>query len=284
MGIVIQPNYCTAHIDRVFMTLDLIPICVLTYKGNVVGYRVGYQGNIVDMEKDDAIAALWDFGDVDVTSCTLQSAEMKDFNGTLMLDPTEKVGSLTYWHLARYYEKQYGVKDFAKTDATLKVMYNHYNKTLFNNRLPRIVTVCWSNRLTSAAGNCWQGRNIGTAKINISTFYHSKYPEDLKNTLVHEMIHVLYPRAKHNQAFVNAMMQINNLDKDLNVTVNSKEAALIRYVYKCTNCGTLYTRANRIDTRTHTCGKCQGQICEINPYDLLDDYDTDVAWEEIFIN
>src|SRR5690606_15225155 len=69
--------------------------------------------------------------------------------------------------------------------------YERFNRLYFENLLPRAddVTIEWSRRMTSAAGRCYTKRRI----IRLSTHYHEKFPEEVDQTLLHEMIHLLVP-------------------------------------------------------------------------------------------
>ncbi|MBI2867987.1 MAG: SprT-like domain-containing protein [Chloroflexi bacterium] len=67
----------------------------------------------------------------------------------------------------------------------LHPLYNELNRRYFGGKLPRY-HVEWSNRLVSTAGRAY----LGAGRIRLSRIYHECYPDDVAETLAHEMVHV----------------------------------------------------------------------------------------------
>lgn len=145
---------------------------------------------------------------------------------------------------------------------SLQRLYDELHEKYFNNEFKDYdVTVNWSNRLTAAAGNCQRDRWNKTAKINLSTHYHKKYPEDIAKTLLHEMIHI---RARgHGKYFQNEMQRIRQLGGE--VCRYSRERSTtknIRWEYTCSNCGIKSPRVRRLDVDRYICKRCRSKLIE----------------------
>ena len=113
----------------------------------------------------------------------------------------------------------------------------------FDGRLPT-PRIEYSNRMTSA------GSYIPSQRlIRIGRKYHQLFPEDLHDTLKHEMIHMLHLR--HDAAFKQEAARVG-------ATVTAKSHPALRkppkYVYICPGCGKLYPRQKRF--RMASCGDC----------------------------
>jgi SprT-like protein len=128
----------------------------------------------------------------------------------------------------------------------LQRMYSVYNKVYFNGRLPR-VRICYSKRMTSA-GIYYAHKK----EIRISEKYHRIFPEEVYDTLKHEMIHVIH--LKHNAAFKAIALRIG---ASLRANSHPDLQRPPKYVYICPECHTEYPRQRRL--RNASCGKCSGR-------------------------
>jgi len=124
-------------------------------------------------------------------------------------------------------------------------LYEQINEKHFAGKLPS-ARVEWSSRLR-IAGNCRPDER----EIRLSISYHTHYPEEIINTLIHEMLHLVYPI--HNASFRRAAQRIG-------ISLHCRDYPGMhprsRYVYLCPNCRTVYRRQKRADI---SCGKCSGQ-------------------------
>lgn len=121
--------------------------------------------------------------------------------------------------------------------------YDELNWSYFGGKLGA-VRIEYSQRMTSA-GSYTPSQKL----IRISRRYHELFPEELLDTLKHEMIHVLHP--SHNAAFKREAARIG-------AGLRAKTHPMLRrppkFVYRCPGCGHSYPRQKRF--RMASCGDC----------------------------
>lgn len=122
-------------------------------------------------------------------------------------------------------------------------LFDIYNWTYFRGKLPR-VAIQYSNRMMSA------GSYIPDKKlIKIGRKYHEIYPDEITDTLKHEMIHIKH--FKHDAFFKAEADRIGT-------SMRAKSHPLLRksprYVYICPNCKRQFPRQRRF--RMASCGHC----------------------------
>ena len=122
-------------------------------------------------------------------------------------------------------------------------MFDRFNWLHFDGRLPR-VEIEYSTRMSSAGSYTPQRR-----LIRIGRKYHELFPEELTDTLKHEMIHILHFR--HGAAFKAEAARVG-------ASIRAKAHPSLRkppkYIYACPNCGRDYPRQKRL--RMASCGLC----------------------------
>jgi rubrerythrin len=122
--------------------------------------------------------------------------------------------------------------------------YAEFNLGYFENQLPA-VTIRWSKRMR-IAGTCDSHRRI----ITLSHIYHTQFPDDVDDTLKHEMIHLRCPR--HDAAFRREAARIG-------ASVHCRDYPDLhpraRYIYFCPNCGTEFPRSKRAHLYCGACGR-----------------------------
>lgn len=121
--------------------------------------------------------------------------------------------------------------------------YDELNWSYFGGKLPAS-RIEYSARMTSA------GSYTPTQKlIRISRKYHELFPDEVLDTLKHEMIHVLHP--SHNAAFKREAARIG-------ASLRAKTHPMLRrapkFIYRCPGCGHNYPRQKRF--RMASCGDC----------------------------
>ena len=129
---------------------------------------------------------------------------------------------------------------------SLDEMYNrfrHYNVKFFAGKLP-MPRIRYSDRLL-AAGLYVRNRN----EIVISRKYHELFPEDVDDTLKHEMIHILH--FNHDAEFKKEAQRIGASYK---AKAHKSLKLPPRYIYFCRVCKTEYPRRKRLISAS--CGKC----------------------------
>lgn len=152
--------------------------------------------------------------------------------------------------LGKSYEKRLKrKKSFSEsklpTVEFLYQMFDHYNWLYFEGKLLP-VKIEYSNRMLSAGSY-----TPGCKLIKIGRKYHEVFPQDISDTLKHEMIHILHIR--HDAAF-------KAVAKRIGATMKAKYHPQLRkpakYLYECPTCKCQYPRQKRL--RMASCGKCSG--------------------------
>ena len=122
-------------------------------------------------------------------------------------------------------------------------MYDEYNRKYFGGRLPA-TKISYSGRML-IAGSYTPSRS----EIKIGRKYHEIFPEEIADTLKHEMIHVINPR--HDGKFKALAFRIG-------ASLKAKSHPALRgnykYLYVCPACGKEYPRRKRL--RMAYCGIC----------------------------
>jgi predicted SprT family Zn-dependent metalloprotease len=122
-------------------------------------------------------------------------------------------------------------------------LFERYNWMYFQGRLPQ-AAIEYSDRMTSA-GAYLPGQRL----IRIGRKYHRIFPEDIADTLKHEMIHLRH--LNHNAAF---REEADRVGASLRARSHPALGKPPRYVYVCDACGTEYPRQKRL--RMASCGIC----------------------------
>ncbi len=125
----------------------------------------------------------------------------------------------------------------------LQRMFDIYNREYFDGKLPRM-RIRYSKRML-IAGGYFPDRK----EIRISVKYHTYFPDEVYDTLKHEMIHLLHFR--HDTAFKKMARRIG---ASLRANDHPALRKPPRYIYICPNCFTEYPRQKRL--RMASCGRC----------------------------
>ena len=151
------------------------------------------------------------------------------------------------------------------SDVSLKYWYTKFNLEHFGGDLPYDISVIWNNRASGRAGEfAWSIRGGACTKlqINISVKYHSRFSNEVLPTLLHEMIHVYYPRNKHGSLFQGYADYLTR-KTGYEITTYSKGAGAPNWVYICNSCGTEVERVKRVRNLSLCyCSKCRGSLTE----------------------
>ncbi|MDH3891506.1 MAG: SprT-like domain-containing protein [candidate division Zixibacteria bacterium] len=122
-------------------------------------------------------------------------------------------------------------------------MFDRFNWIYFEGRLPK-VQIEYSTRMSSA-GSYTPGRRL----IRIGRKYHQLFPDEIADTLKHEMIHIRHFR--HDAEFKREAKRIG-------ASVRAKSHPSLRkpprYLYVCPHCSREYPRQKRL--RMASCGVC----------------------------
>lgn len=122
-------------------------------------------------------------------------------------------------------------------------MFDRFNWIHFEGKLLR-VRIEYSTRMSSAGSYTPQRR-----LIRIGRKYHELFPNEIADTLKHEMIHIRH--FLHNALFKAEAARVG-------ASVRAKSHALLRkppkYMYVCPHCSREYPRQKRL--RMASCGEC----------------------------
>lgn len=134
-------------------------------------------------------------------------------------------------------------KDRLPDTDELYQKFELFNWQYFQGNLPR-VRIEYSNRMRSA-GSYSPNEKL----IRIGRKYHELFPEDIDDTLKHEMIHIVHFR--HDAAFKREAARVG-------ATLKARSHPSLRrepkYLYQCPGCKLEYPRQKRL--RLASCGKC----------------------------
>jgi predicted SprT family Zn-dependent metalloprotease len=127
--------------------------------------------------------------------------------------------------------------------AELYRLFDEYNWFYFDGKLP-FARIEYSDRMTSAGSY-----SPGDRVIRIGRKYHEIFPEEITDTLKHEMIHILYP--SHGVSF---KAEATRLGASLRAKAHPSLTRPPKFLYVCPVCSREYPRQKRL--RMASCGRC----------------------------
>lgn len=122
-------------------------------------------------------------------------------------------------------------------------MFDIYNMLYFGGKLPS-VKIEYSNRMWSAGSY-----TLSLKLIKIGRKYHEIFPEDLSDTLKHEMIHIIH--MSHGAAF---KQEASRIGTSLKARSHPDLIRPPKYLYICPGCKKQYPRQKRFVLAS--CGDC----------------------------
>jgi predicted SprT family Zn-dependent metalloprotease len=151
--------------------------------------------------------------------------------------------------------------DFKKTRAEIKAIdlypiYEEMKELYFSDKdkVTSEINLKWSARLTSSAGNCRAGSKL----IKLSVDYHRKHPEEIENTLIHEMIHLYI--SGHPKKFHDEIARINKQAGKEVVSRYSQESANVSHVAYCPKHKVIGTKTRKPKSGRYRCRACGSKI------------------------
>ncbi len=130
-----------------------------------------------------------------------------------------------------------------QSDPQLHELFERFNWMYFEGKLPR-VRLIWSLRMMSAGSYTPSDRTI-----RISKKYHAIFPDEIDDTVKHEMIHILH--LNHDADF---KREAKRVGASLKARSHPSLRRPPKFTYTCSSCGTDFPRQKRI--RMASCGKC----------------------------
>ncbi len=122
-------------------------------------------------------------------------------------------------------------------------MFDNFNWQYFEGKLPK-VKIEYSKRML-AAGSYTPSNKL----IKLGIKYHLVFPDEIADTLKHEMIHIIHYH--HNSAF---KAEARRIGASLNAKFHPSLKKAPKYLYLCQTCQTEYPRQKIL--RMASCGKC----------------------------
>jgi len=129
------------------------------------------------------------------------------------------------------------------TEDELYRLFDQYNWTYFRGQLRR-PTIQYSDRMTMAGAYLPEQRII-----RISRRYHRLFPEEITDTLKHEMIHLIH--LKHDARF---KAEAGRVGASVKARTHPSLGRPPKYVYECRECRTEFPRQKRLVLAS--CGYC----------------------------
>ncbi len=129
------------------------------------------------------------------------------------------------------------------TEEDLAGLFRDFNCRFFGGELP-VAQVEWSTRMKHA-GKCIRSDRI----IRLGVSYHTHFPEDVTDTLKHEMIHLVIPN--HGSEF---KREANRIGTSRYARHYPGMLRGMKFLYECPTCGETYP--SRKILRLRSCGRC----------------------------
>ncbi|XP_077148971.1 germ cell nuclear acidic protein-like [Ranitomeya variabilis] len=165
------------------------------------------------------------------------------------------------------------VTNFQETKEELvERLYNLYNRTVFDNKLPVKMEISWSKRLTSASGQCWKkmdnNRRYSVIELSEKVCDSAKR---VRSTLAHEMCHaacwIIFGalRDKHGPMWQDFTRRVNRIHTELPEVKEFHSYTIhYNYKYKCDLCDKKIGRFRKIPDDKCYCRKCGGQLRQVS--------------------
>ncbi|KAM4621874.1 germ cell nuclear acidic protein [Polymixia lowei] len=161
-----------------------------------------------------------------------------------------------------------------KEELTTK-LYQLYNTSVFDSKLPTNMSVTWNKKLRKTAGYCITGQERGGggryARIELSDKVCDS-ADRLRDTLVHEMCHAATwlingVRDGHGNFWKLYARKATVAHPELPVVTRCHSYDIkYKYQYQCTRCkNTIGRHSKSLDTQRFACALCTGQLVLLAP-------------------
>ncbi|XP_058146893.1 germ cell nuclear acidic protein [Dasypus novemcinctus] len=168
--------------------------------------------------------------------------------------------------------KQYSGKNFKQNkDELVQRLYNLFNSSVFDKKLPEKIDIGWNKKMLRTAGLCTTGetqhpKKERYAKIEISLKVCDS-ADRLRDTLIHEICHAASwlldgVRDSHGDAWKYYAQKSNMVHPELpRVTRCHNYKINYRIHYECTQCKSRVGRYTRsLNTERFICARCRGSL------------------------
>ncbi|XP_077387497.1 germ cell nuclear acidic protein isoform X2 [Festucalex cinctus] len=161
-----------------------------------------------------------------------------------------------------------------KEDLTSK-LYQMYNSSVFDRKLPINMSMTWNKKMRKTAGYCITGqeRNGGNryARIELSEKVCDS-ADRLRDTLIHEMCHAATwlingVRAGHGRLWKLYARKATLVHPELPMVTRCHSYDIkFKFQYQCTKCqNTIGRHSKSLDTQRFVCAFCTGKLVLLTP-------------------
>lgn len=164
------------------------------------------------------------------------------------------------------------VRNFKQNREQLtQELYNLYNKTVFQQKLPEKLEIKWNKKMTKTAGYCITGLKkdeslLRYARIELSEKVCDS-AERLRDTLIHELCHaatwlINNIRDGHGTIWKHYAHKSKLIHPELPVVQRCHTYQInYKYTYQCSRCKNMIGRHSKsLDTQRFVCGICKGSM------------------------
>ncbi|XP_077138660.1 germ cell nuclear acidic protein-like [Ranitomeya variabilis] len=159
-----------------------------------------------------------------------------------------------------------------KKEELVERLYDLYNRTVFNNKLPVKMDILWSKRLISAGGQCnqklYKKRRYSVIELSEKV---CDSVERVRDILVHEMCHaatwIIFGECNdnHGPLWQSVKRRVNRIHPELpEVTENHNYTINYNYNYKCSQCDKQIGRFRKIPDNKCYCRQCGGRLRQLS--------------------
>ncbi|MGO4889634.1 SprT family protein [Anaerobacillus sp. MEB173] len=82
----------------------------------------------------------------------------------------------------------------------------------------------------------------------------------IKHELCHYHLHIQKKGYQHRDKDFKDLLQKVGGSRYCNSIPGERRIVKVKYIYRCSDCGTPYERKRRIDTNRYVCGRCKGRL------------------------
>ncbi|KAM9741912.1 germ cell nuclear acidic protein isoform 1-T4 [Menidia menidia] len=172
-------------------------------------------------------------------------------------------------------DSKYGASFKKNKEELTGRLYQLYNTSVFDNKLPSNMSVTWNKKMRKTAGYCITGqeRNGGSryARIELSEKVCDS-ADRLRDTLIHEMCHAATwlingVRDGHGNFWKLYARKSTVVHPELPMVTRCHSYDITyKFQYRCTRCeNTIGRHSKSLDTQRFVCALCTGQLVLLTP-------------------
>ncbi|XP_068596950.1 germ cell nuclear acidic protein [Brachionichthys hirsutus] len=169
----------------------------------------------------------------------------------------------------------YGLSFRQKKEELTSKLYLLYNASVFDNKLPKNMSVTWNKKMRKTAGYCVTGQERGGgsryARVELSEKVCDS-ADRLRDTLIHEMCHAATwlingVRDGHGSFWKLYARKATLAHPELPMVTRCHSYDIkYKFQYRCTRCqNTIGRHSKSLDTQRFVCALCTGQLVLLTP-------------------